>query len=211
MAEVTRDKILLTDAYFWNKQTHPNLTTRKIKDDIKKIDDHYSFDFHLCETNNQGHMIISDLRKEYHLKVQGITTAGNLKSEATIRAGRTLDKNKTVPWVMKFIDDGIIELPKNLTPGLEKGMEELQNYGVSNSGKYQALTGHDDFVSCLVILTHWAKRNMLKGMASKLIGIGSGDPYDSQKSDEDVAREAVSKRFEGLGISPDDIQIEFPS
>ena len=35
MATVTREKILLTDAMFWNKEEFPNLTTRQIKDDIK--------------------------------------------------------------------------------------------------------------------------------------------------------------------------------
>ena len=76
MAKVTREKILLTDAIFWNKEEMPNLTTKKIKDDISKLHTHFKFDYHLCETNNQGNMIISDLKSEYHIPIIGITTSG---------------------------------------------------------------------------------------------------------------------------------------
>lgn len=212
MANVTREKILLTDAMFWNKQIFPNLTTRQIKDDIKKLDDHFHFDYHLCETNNQGNMIISDLRNHpYNLKVMGITTSGHLKKAATIRKGTSYDKDRTVPWLMKFIEDGIIELPRNMTPGLKKGIEELNNYGVSKSGKYEALSGHDDFVSCLVILVHWAKHKMLKGMASKLMGVGGGDPVrDAMKTPYEIAMEAMQKKFQDMGMEPDNIDINFP-
>ncbi|MCV0398536.1 MAG: hypothetical protein K5785_00920 [Nitrosarchaeum sp.] len=211
MATVTREKILLTDAVFWNKEKFPNLTMRQVKDDIEKLNNHFHFDYHLCETNNQGHMVISDLRKEYGIPVIGITTSGELKRKGTIQRGTSLDKDKTVPWVMKLIEDGIIELPKRMTPGLKEGMEQIKNYGVSKSGKYQALSGHDDFVSCLVILVHWAKRHMLKGMARKLIGVGGGDPgMESQKSAYDIALESMRNRFEKAGMSPDNFDIKFP-
>lgn len=210
-AEVTREKILLTDAIFWNKELFPNLTTRQIKDDIAKLHKHFKFKYHLCETNNQGHMIISDLQKEYHIPVIGITTAGSLKNPRIIRKGSSLDKDKTVPWVIKFIEDGTIELPRNLTPGLKKGIEELKNYGVSKNGKYKALTGHDDFISCLVILVHWAKRKMLARMATKLIGIGAGDStLDSMKSPYELAMNMVKKRFNDAGYTPDNIDVLLP-
>lgn len=211
MAEVTREKILLTDAIFWNKELFPNLTTRQIKDDISKLHKHFRFDYHLCETNNQGNMIISDLKSEYKIPIIGITTSGTLKNPKTIRRGTSLDKDKTVPWLMKFIEDGVIELPREMTPGLKKGIEELKNYGVSKSGKYQALSGHDDFISCLVILVHWAKRKMLARMVTKLLGVGGGDPtLDSMKTPYDIALDSVKKRFENYGYTPDNIDILLP-
>ena len=190
MANVTREKILLTDAIFWNKTKFPNLTTRKIKDDISKLNNHFHFDYHLCETNNQGHMIISDLRYEYKIPVIGITTSANLKSQNTLRKGTSLDKDKTVPWLQKFIEDGTIELPKNLTPGLKEGTEQIKNYGVTKSGKYEALSGHDDFVSCCVTLVHWSKARILRSTSRTLFdGIGS-DIYSNQPiSKEEKARQ----------------------
>lgn len=213
MADVTSEKILLTDAMFWNRTIFPKLTTKQIKDDIKKLDDHFNFDFNLCETNNQGHMIISDLRNPpYNMKVTGITTSGTLKTKETIRKGTSLDKNKTVPWLMKFIEDGIIELPRTMTPGLQKGIDEIKNYGVSKSGKYEALTGHDDFISCLVILVHWSKRKMLRGMATKLLGVGGGDPAsDIMRTPYDDALDAMKTKFQGVGMEPSNIDISFPS
>ena len=211
MAEVTREKILLTDAIFWNKEIFPHLTTRQIKDDIKKLHNHFKFDYHLCETNNQGNMIISDLKSEYHIPIIGITTSGELKTAKTLRKGTSLDKDKTVPWLMKFIEDGIIELPRNMTPGLTKGIDEIKNYGVTKSGKYQALSGHDDFISCLVILVHWAKRKMLARMATKLLGVGGRDPIsDAMRTPYDIALDSMKKRFGDAGIIPDDIDIIFP-
>ena len=211
MAEVNTHEIQLTDAIFWNKIKFPNLTTRKIKDDIAKLNRHFRFDYHLCETNNQGNMIISDLRSEYKIPVIGITTSGALKTAKALRKGSSLDKDKTVPWVMKFIEDGIIKLPRTLTPGLKEGMEQIKNYGVSKSGKYEALSGHDDFISCLVILVHWAKRKMIKSIASKTIGVGSGDPYAAlSNTPYDIALNAMKKRFDSIGMQPDNIDVSFP-
>ena len=204
---VTREKILLTDAMFWSKKEMPNLTTRQIKDDIDKINTAFKFDYNLCETNNQGNMIISDLRREYKMNVLGITTSANLKTASTLRRGTSLDKNKTVPYVQKFIEEGIIEFPKSLTTGLKKVKEEIDNYGQKDNGKYEALTGHDDSVSCLVILTHWAKRSMLKGMSSKLWGFGGGDPYDGYKSDRESVEDKMRTRFANLGYNTDNMRI----
>lgn len=208
MAIVTWEKILLTDAIFWDKKKFPNLTTRRIKDEINLLNNHFHFDYHLCETNNQGHMIISDLKYEYKIPVIGITTSANLKTSATIRRGTSLDKDKTVPYLMKFIEDGTIELPKILTPGLREGMDQVKNYGVSKSGKYQALSGHDDFISCLIILVHWAKARILKSTAAKLIGAGLGDPYDFTW--ENKVEQAMKKRFADMGVFPDKINIKYP-
>ena len=115
-AKVTPENISLTDAKFWSKKEMPNLTTRQIKDDINKIHKAFEFDYTLCETNNQGNMIISDLRREYHMNVLGITTSANLKTRKTLQSGTSLDKAKTVPYVQKFIEEEIIEFPKSLTP-----------------------------------------------------------------------------------------------
>jgi len=201
-AIVTRENILLTDARFWNKKDFPHLTTRQIKDDIARINEHFKFDYHLCETNNMGHMVISDLRTDYHIPVIGITTSANLKTQKSLRSVRVLDKNLTVPWLVKFIEDGTIRFPKTLTKGLVKMKEETGNYGVSKSGKYEALSGHDDSISCLVILVHWAKRQMLKSKTLGLFGYGSSDPYDG-KSSMEKSREHVMKRFENAGMNTD--------
>lgn len=210
MAEIKSNKILLTDAIFWNKEIYPDLTTKKIKDDISKLQKHFKFDYHLCETNNTGHMIISDLKNHpYNLKITGITTSANLKTKKTMKKGTSLDKNKTVPYLQKFIEDGTIELPATMTPGLKKGIEEIQNYGVTKSGKYEALSGHDDFVSCLVILVHWALKKIMKSRASKLLGVGAGDPgHEAMKSDYDRVLDAQRRRFEGMGINSEQMDFE---
>lgn len=210
MAKITREKILLTDAIFWNKEIFPKLTTRKIKDDIAKLHNHFHFNKHLCETNNQGNMIISDLRNiPYRIPVIGVTTSGHLRKASTIARGTTLDKDKTVPWLMKFIEDGTIELPKTMTPGLKKGIDEISNYGVSKHGKYQALSGHDDFVSCLVILVHYAKRNILRTRASKLpMGLGAEHPYQMLQEEKDPFLTNIENRMKSAGMKVDDIEAQ---
>ena len=205
---VTPEKILLTDAKFWSKKTMPSLTTKRIKDDIAKIHNAFNFNYHICETNNQGNMIISDLRREYQLPVIGITTSANLKTRRTLQSGNSLDKAKTVPYVQKFIEEEIIEFPKYLTPGLQIMKEEIDNYGQKENGRYEALTGHDDSISCLVILTHWAKRKMLKSMAGRLWGYGAGNPYDGTTQREKTIAH-VSKRFENAGMNPADMRFDF--
>lgn len=151
-------------------------------------------------------MIISDLRTDYKLPVMGITTSANLKSAS--KRGNILDKNKTVPYVVKYIEDGVIEYPRILTKGLHKMKKELDNYGVTQGGKYQAMSGHDDSISCLVILVHWAKRTMLRSNKRQLFGIGSKDPYDG-KSNVQKSREHVLKRFENSSINTDNIHVNF--
>lgn len=166
---VTRDKILLTDAIYWNKKEKPSLTNLDIKNQINTISKEYKFDYHLCETNNQGNMIISDLRNiPYRIPVLGITTSGNLKNPTT----RAFKKDRVVPWVQKFIEEGMIEWPRKMTPGLKAMKTEIENYGVTKKGKYEALEGTDDFISCLVILVHWAMKKMINAMARKIVGAG---------------------------------------
>jgi len=211
-AKVTPENIRLTDAKFWNKKDMPNLTTQKIKDDIAKIHNAFKFDYTLCETNNQGNMIISDLRSyPYKIPVIGITTSANLKTRQTLQRGSSLDKAKTVPYVQKFIEDGIIEFPKYLTPGLKQMKGEIDNYGQKDNGKFEALSGHDDSISCLVILTHWAKRSMLRATASTFFGIGAGDPYDGyrHKPVNEQVRDMIEKRFENSGYNTADMRINY--
>ena len=74
--------------------------------------------------------------------------------------------------------------------------------------RIEALSGHDDSISCLVILTHWAKRSMLKGMASKFWGFGGGDLYDGTTQREKAIAH-VSKRFENTGMNPADMRFDF--
>ena len=211
-AKVTPENIRLTDAKFWSKKDMPNLTTKKIKDDIYKIHNAFEFHYTLCETNNQVNMIISDLRSyPYKLHVIGITTSANLKLAQTIQRGNSLDKNKTVPYVQKFIEDGTIEFPSSLTTGIKKMKEEIDNYGQKDNGKYEALSGHDDSISCLVILTHWAKRSMLKATTNKLFGYGAGDPYDGYRtmSVHEQIRDKMKKRFENAGMPSDQMHFDY--
>jgi len=86
--------------------------------------------------------------------------------------------------------------------------EEMDNYGQKENGKYEALTGHDDSISCLVILTHWAKRKMLKSMAGGLWGYGAGEPYDGTTQREKAIAH-VSKRFVNAGMNPADMRFDF--
>ena len=89
---VTKEKILLTDAKFWSKKDMPNLTTKKIKDDIYKIHNAFEFHYTLCETNNQGNMIISDLRSyPYKLHVIGITTSAKMTDGLCSPTSRQID------------------------------------------------------------------------------------------------------------------------
>jgi len=196
-ADVTRANILLGDAKFWNKQKTPNLTNKKIKDDIKAIHSKFSFDYTLVETNNQGHMVISDLRgSPYHIPIIPITTSGKLKTAGFHRnkgKGNSFDKNKTVPWLQKFIEEGIIKYPKRLTPGLKEMKTEIDNYGMNKHGRYEALTGSDDSISCLVILTAWAKKKMLKNMVTGLVFGGGGNTVI--KTEAEKIADKMRKRF----------------
>ena len=125
-----------------------------------------------------------------------------------MRRGTSLDKNKAVPYVQKFIEEGIIELPKTLTPGLKLGMEQIRNYGVSKSGKYEALSGHDDFISCLIILVHWAKTRILRKIASDLpLGMGADSSAGLEEPVNQFAKN-ISDRMRSAGIMTSETQIE---
>ena len=164
-SELTSQEILLTDAITWNKTKTPNFTYDFVMQKIAHFNSVFKFDYHLCESNNTGVPVIHGLRTQYGINVTGINTSNNLRIPKTIRAGQTLDKNKTVEWVNLLRERKVIKFPAKMTPGLYELQGELDNFGTKKlRGRttYGALTGHDDIVSCLITTVHFAKLRFLK-------------------------------------------------
>jgi hypothetical protein len=213
---LTRNKILITDAKGWRTKDYPDepdfygFVERKISSYNQK----FNFKYHLCEKNNIGTTVINSLKFRYHIPVIGITTSNNITNERVLRSGKAFNKNDTIAWINRLRAAGVIELPRTMTPGLKLMQEHLDNFGAKKkNGKivYEALHGHDDFVTCLNLAVNFAMKKFLslpdlkKSLGLVTAGISSNQYYGSALQDE--AMELAKRTLEKRGITPDDINI----
>ena len=176
--DLTREKILLTGARSWSREKDPNFKFTKVYETIADINKKFKFKYHICEKNSQGDPVIHTLKYQYKIPIIGVTTSNNLTNADTKRKGKAVDKNKTVAWINILRERGIIQLPETLTKGLSEVVDELDNYGEKRPGKYEALTGHDDYVSCLITMVHFAMKKFLRITIKDMVPVGAGITLD---------------------------------
>ena len=175
---------------------------------ISKICEEKNVDMVVCETNNQGHPAIDTLNRFYGIEAKGITTVKDVKSREKLRMGSSMPKNVTVEWVEWALQMKVIQFPQKPWPrGIKRLDEQMAQYirKVTSSGtKYEAsdVETHDDLVSCLLIMSHYARIHILQlGFLQKpmLAGVAYGtaidtDPYNMTKAEKEV-RARLAKKY----------------
>ena len=217
-AEVNPKEILLTDAKGWNKSDFAENSDffGQVEAKIVGYNQRFKFDYNIVEKNNIGATVINSLRFRHGLRVMAITTSNNMTSESVLREGKSYNKNDAIAWTLRLQKMGVIKFPKEMTAGLKMMSQQLDNFGAKTSSdgktKYEALTGHDDLVTCLNILVNFAKRRILN-----LPELKSMFPYDGAGLDiavEPTKKEALTRDLKtmmakrGKGLF-DKIDIQF--
>jgi hypothetical protein len=219
-ADITRTKILLTDAKGWIKKDMPDEPDFYgfIERKIASYHSRFKFDYHVCEKNNIGTTVIGSLRNRYRIPVIGITTSNNITNEKILREGKSYNKDSTLAWINRFRAAGVIEFPRTMTPGLKLMKEHLDNFGSKKKGGrvvYEALHGHDDFVTCLNLCVHYAKKNFLNLPEIRTMIQFDGAASDFYPKDTNSRLENgklfAKNLLEKKGILFDKIDIRFPS
>jgi len=211
-ADVKEKEIKILNAKEWFKTNFIF-----VEDEIAEINSNHKFDYHICETNNQGWHVIDNLRTLKNIPVRGVNTSNNLKP-GTARLGKSLDKNVMVEWIEWAREDGIITMPQGKwSPGITELNRQLNRFVMKRSGsgyKYEAAEDddHDDLVMALVVLCHFAKMRLLRlGGRSGLWGYGAGDHYEQHrpKSLGETISDKMKKRFENSGFPTDQMRINY--
>lgn len=211
-AEVTSKEILLTDAKGWQKSDFPPDADffGRIESKIAEYNHKFKFNYNICEKNNMGTTVVNSLRFRHNLKIIAVTTSNNIVSEQVLREGKSYNKNDTIAWVLRLQKMGVIKFPNTMTQGLTMLRTQLDNFGVKNTKSstskvtYEALQGHDDLVTCLTILVHFAKRRILNLTELKTMfpydGMASEIESESTKKEilDRGLRDMMSKRGKGL-------------
>ena len=161
-ANVTSDHIKLINAKeWWNKDIII------IAEKIRSIHNTAKFERFICEANNQGYPVIDVLRQKYSINCVPITTVKALSNKEKIRQGKSMPKNVTVEWVEWARKSGVLVMPKKpLSFGLKRLDQQMSRYirkSTASSTKYEAAEeeDHDDLVSALLILCHYARTKIL--------------------------------------------------
>ena len=198
-AEITSSNILLGNAKEWFSKDITN-----VADEIAEIHKTAKFDRFICESNNQGYPVI-DLLKRYHkIYCIPITTVKELKNKEKIRQGKSMPKNVTVEWVEWARKSDILLMPNTLSPGLKRLEEQMSRYvrkSTASGTKYQAEEeeDHDDLVSALLILCHYARTKVLSIGYKDIGAIASRrlpNALDLQKTTEEITTERMRKRVQ---------------
>lgn len=217
-ANVNPTKILLTDAVGWLKNDMPEIADfyGYVERKIVSFNNKFKFDYHICEKNNIGTTIINSLVHRYNVPVMPVVTSNNIVNEEKLREGKTYNKNDTIAWVNRFRAMGVIEFPKQnqLTPGLKLMLEQLDNFGAKKRGDktvFEALSGHDDFVTCLDILVHFAKLKFLNlpELTHSNGFNGFANNLEPAETDRQKAERIVKKIMENKNTPYDKIDIRF--
>lgn len=154
----------------------------KIRNEVAKVYFTNHFNILGCELNNFGRGEVQQMRREYHINMYGVNTAGKVTSEKTIRAQHTMDKHQMVKWTNSWRVDGHITLPppEKQTPEIKKIVHQLDSFVVKKtdgtggpSWKYGAEgTQHDDGIMSLLGNLYIVKEKFLKisGYDQRTIG-----------------------------------------
>lgn len=160
---VDENQILIKNAKVWYK-TDITVVADRIAEIAKKA----RFDRQICEANNYGHTFIDQMRRYHRIHCIPITTTKLLKDIEKIKAGKTMAKNETVEWVEVARQTGRLLMPaKPWNDGIKLLDKQLSRFIRVRSGdsvSYRAAEDedHDDLVSALLMLCHYARKHILK-------------------------------------------------
>ena len=202
-ADVDINHIYLRNAKVWYN-TDADVVARQISTISKEA----NFQHHLCESNNTGLTII-DLMKRYHgIHCLPITNVRELKDPEKLKRVETMPKNTTVEFTEWLRQTGILLMPAKHTwnDGIKLLNRQLENYIKipSNTGvSYRAADDavHDDLVSCLLILCHYARRIILRigHQDTTAFGVQKSKAYaqieNMHKKDSDIKADEYIKNI----------------
>ena len=180
--------IYVSGAMYWKVSEKDNILFATIRNQIAELHKIHHYDLIGCETNNYGRSEMESMRREYGIKMIGITTSGKLTDEKKIKKGLTMDKEAIIKftnvWRTNALMDkkndfklGQIKFLKRKTPELIKLLNEFDSFvrkdadGVGSTGrpKYGAEgNNHDDGVLSMLGNIHMIKTQIFK------VFIGSG-------------------------------------
>ena len=147
--------------------------------------------------------MIDILRREHKIYCIPIATVKDLKDKEKMRAGFTMPKNVTVEWVEWARQKEIIRNPLQPWPrGIKKLNAQLSRYVrivTDTTMRYGVAEedDHDDYISALLTLCHYARLKYLKiGYLNTHVISGRRLPtaIDMWKTKEEKARENVISR-----------------
>lgn len=164
---------------------------KEIREDVAKLNKIYEFDMFGCEKNNYGLSEIEAYKREYKMRVIGITTSPRLTSEKIIKSGTTMDKHQIIRWVNSWRTANKIIKPKHITdPELKKLLNQFDTFIVkptkTGNPKYEAEgQNRDDGVMSLLGNIFMIKTRILKiagfqraGASKKLALYHNGNARD---------------------------------
>ena len=174
--------IYVTGAMFWKVSERDNILFATIRNQIAELHKIHHYDIMGCETNNYGRSEMESMRREYGIRMIGITTTGKLTDEKKIRKGLSMDKEAIIKfvnsWRTNALQDreneyklGQIKFLKEKTPELIKLVNEFDSFvrkdveGVGAVGrpKYGAEGNHhDDGVLSTLGNIHMIKTKVFK-------------------------------------------------
>lgn len=196
---ITQTQIRLLNAKEWNRT---DFTIAE--DNIAQINKEHKFDYHYCESNNQGWHVIDNLRRYHKIPIRPITTTRGVTDPEKIRDSSILDKPKEIEWVEYARIMNIIEFPaKPWSAGIKALDNQLDNFvakQTSTGVKYEAIDPdiHDDLVMCLIIMARVA-RTMFLGKNEKSSlgwGVTIDNIYNGDRLNKSL-QDKVFKRFRG--------------
>jgi len=206
--DITPKKIQILNAKEWKKT---NFTVAE--DEIAEINRKKPFDYHICESNNQGWHVIDNLRTLKNIPVRPVNTSNNLTAK-TARLGKSLDKNKMVEWIEWARLEKIIEFPSGKwTAGITELNRQLNRFVMkkTNTGyRYEAAEedDHDDLVMALVIMCHFARMKILKLDNTEKLPLGLGTDDLKEQEETNVFSRNVAERLKMTGMGEPEINIE---
>ena len=212
MADIDEKHIrILNTKEWWNKDFFT------VGNDISRIRDRVHIDRFLCEANNQGHPAIDSLRRFHGIECRGITTVKDVKNRERLMTGNTMPKNVTVEWVEWALQNAIIEFPERPWPDgvkrLDEQMGQFVRHVSSGGMKYEAADRelHDDLVSCLLIMCHYARIHVLQlGYLERplVAGMAHETALDHAKLDMSEAEKDIRRRMGArFGDGADDYEV----
>ena len=189
--------IQVTGAMHWLIDEANGVDNAKIRNNIAKLHDLYHYNKIGCELNNYGRGEVMQMRREYHINMYGINTAGRIKSEKIINQKKTMDKHQMVKWCNLWrVDEHItFPLPEEQSPEIKKIIQQLDSFVIKKTDgiagpqfKYAAEgTQHDDGIMSLLGNLYIVKELFLhiSGYDGRVAGGKAGD----KETIEDVNNE----------------------
>ena len=147
--------IYVTGAMYWKVSEKDNILFATIRNQIAQLHKMHHYDLMGCETNNYGRSEMESMRREYGIKMIGITTSGKLTDEKKIRKGLTMDKEAIIKFVNVWRTNaqfdkeneyklGQIKFLKDKTQELTRLVNELDNF-VRKDAEGVGATGRPKF------------------------------------------------------------------